>query len=357
MREQLLDSLDGAARGRQAAPQMALPRLRGGDGEELAAFVGGCCVAVVVLLFSVCVQTLHPNEFGLMRNYLTGSIGYEVSRGGIHLTGPFKGYVPFPAATLTLQWSRGVVADRPPIVTRTGADPQDPDSGGQPIQISCAVQYKFVREAIPDVYLSFGSFEAAEMRYVLLAGNMISNTAQDYVPVDFWVRRDDIAERMLEKINKTLWRQGSVVATHFEILRVDFAEKYEDTITQIQVAEQSKVVNEYEQAVQSVVQGIEVLRSENNALIANISAGAEAKGKEIRARANRDAFALKQGMKATKYAQLQKRLDFNQKDLEEYFKIQVLQSRQGKTVVGLPGLANAPGGAPAATPGHPHGGS
>ena len=49
-----------------------------------------------------------------------------------------------------------------------------------------------------------------------------------------------------------------------------------------------------------MVQHISVLQSENQAHIANISAGAEAKSKEIKAAARRDAFNLKQGMKAKK---------------------------------------------------------
>lgn len=48
------------------------------------------------------------------------------------------------------------------------------------------------------------------------------------------------------------------------------------------------------------MQHISVLQSENQAHIANISAGAEAKSKEIKAAARRDAFNLKQGMKAKK---------------------------------------------------------
>merc|ERR1711972_80090 len=153
----------------------------------------------------------------------------------------------------------------------------------------------------------------------------------------------DIAEKMLHKINHTLWKQGSVVAVRFEIMKVDFAQKFEDSITQIQVAEQAKVVNEYEQQVQRVVQAIEVMRSENQAAIANISAGADATAKEIKAAARRDAFNLKQAMKAKKYAELQKRLEFSPEDLQEFFKVHVLQSQGGgKVVVGMPGIADAP---------------
>ncbi|CAE7511475.1 unnamed protein product [Symbiodinium sp. CCMP2592] len=283
------------------------------------------------------VAALEPNEFGLTKNVVSGSIAPHVLRGGLHILGPLRSFIVFPAAQGTLEFSM-VSPDRQPVKTRTGADPQDPDSGGQPISISCAVQVQFVEETLQQVYLSFGSFEAARQRQLLLAGNVVSNTAQEYTPTDFWTKRDDIAARMLEKINGTLWRQAYVKAMQFEIMKVDFAKQFEDSITAVQVAEQAKVVNEYEQQVQRVVQHISVMKSENEAAIANISAGAEAKSKEIRAAARRDAFNLKQGMKAQKYSELQKKLELNGVQMSEYFKIKSVQgqSSSGKVVVGLP---------------------
>ncbi len=81
-------------------------------------------------------------------------------------------------------------------------------------------QVKFVPEMIQSVYLSFGSFEAARERYLLLAGNVVSNTAQEYTPSDFWSKRRTISDRMLFKINHTLWHQGYVEAMQFEIMKV-----------------------------------------------------------------------------------------------------------------------------------------
>jgi len=82
------------------------------------------------------------------------------------------------------------------------------------------VQVKFVPELIQQVYLSFGSFQAARERYLLLAGNVVSNTAQEYTPTDFWTKRRTISDRMLFKINHTLWHQGYVEAMQFEIMKV-----------------------------------------------------------------------------------------------------------------------------------------
>jgi len=319
------------------APLLDDGRPRRGDNGEMASFSSGCLLFFFITFVGSSVAALEPNQFGLTKNVVSGSIAPYVLRGGLHILGPLRSFIVFPAAQGTLEFSM-VSPDRQPVKTRTGADPQDPDSGGQPISISCAVQVQFVEETLQQVYLSFGSFEAARQRQLLLAGNVVSNTAQEYTPTDFWTKRDDIAARMLEKINGTLWRQAYVKAMQFEIMKVDFAKQFEDSITAVQVAEQAKVVNEYEQQVQRVVQHISVMKSENEAAIANISAGAEAKSKEIRAAARRDAFNLKQGMKAQKYSELQKKLELNGVQMSEYFKIKSVQgqSSSGKVVVGLP---------------------
>merc|ERR1739845_211982 len=111
------------------------------------------------------------------------------------------------------------------------------------------------------------------------------------------------------------WYSGYIILKQLEIMKVDFALKFEDSITQVQVAEQQQEINKYDQQVQQVVQHIEVMKSENNAYIANILAEADAKSKEICAGAKRDAFNLKQTMKARKYAQLQRNLSLSQGEM------------------------------------------
>lgn len=346
MRQQLLSDVE---RVEEPRPRRRFGPLRGGDDDFLPCFAPGVLV-FALLIFQSTVKAVGPNEYGILRNYISGALETQVVRGGIYLTGPFKSFVTFPATQVTLEFSAEPGADHAAVQTRTGADPKDPDSGGQPISISCALQYSFVPETLTDVYLAFGSYEAAQQRYILLAGNMVGNIAQEFTPQDFWTRRDTIAARMLRQINETVWRQGKAIVVRYEIMKVDFAQSFEDSITQVQVAEQAKVVNEYEQQVQEVVQSIEVMRSENLAMIANISAGAAATSKEICARAQRDAFNLKQGMKAQKYSELQRSLEFNQQQLAEYFKIKSIQDQGGggKVVVGIPsiGLPDTPKGPP-----------
>jgi len=298
-----------------------------------------------------CISTLSPNQYGIKQNYLNGAISQWHWRGGIHMIGPFSRIIPFPATMLTMEFSSHVEADQKAVVTRTGADPKDPDSGGQPIVIGCALQFRFIPEHLRDIFLAFGGYDGARLRYLLLAGNMVSNTAQQFTPQSFWQNRQLVSERMRLQINETLYHNGWGECVTFEIMKVDFADKFEDAITAVQVAEQQKVVNEYEQTVARVVQEIEVLNAENNAHIANISSAAVAMSRERCAGATRDVFNQKQAMKATKYAELKTELGLSHRQMGEYFKIKALQNQvqNGKVTVGVPTVGQQPRSSPASS--------
>jgi len=321
----------------EARPSVArrFRRLRGGQGEEVCIGVVAAFFAFALGTFFFCYATVGPNQIALTQNYLSGAISHDVTRGGLHFIGPMSRFIPFPATQIILEFSSHGAADRPKVLARTGADPNDPESGGQQIWIGCAVQILFDASRLRDVFLDFGSYDGARERYTLLAGNMVSNTAQEFTPQDFWLNREKISDRMLVQINHTIWEHGYGIAVNFEIMRVDFAKQFEDAITGVQVAEQQKQVNTYKKAVEKVVQEIAVLTADNDASIANINAEAQANAKEVCALARRNVFNRKQKMKTDKYAELQTRLGFNEKNMAEYFKIKALQT-QPKIVVGIP---------------------
>jgi len=188
-------------------------------------------------------------------------------------------------------------------------------------------------------------------RWILLGYNQISNIAQQFTPQDFWTKRKRIAEVMRVGLNSTLHELGFVEVPLLQILRVDFDQKFEDTITEIQVAEQQKVVNEYRQRVEVVSQRIFTLIAENDAEIANITAGGSAEAKRIEAVARRDAFLVLQEAKGTslKEALGEQRLGLgkNVSWVEKYLQIKgvadgVANSGRG-AVVSLGGQAGGTG--------------
>jgi len=307
-------------------------RLRGAGPDQAILSCSAGFLLVVVLYRMLMLNTLEPNEYGLMRNKITGTIHEQVHRGGLFLTGPFYEMIKFPATQMTMHFQQDAFKNsigewRLPVATRTGADPEDVDGGGQPITISCSIQYTLVPETLREVYLHLGSFENAQQRFYLFAGNEVGNAAQDWTPQDFWQRRDRITQYILEQVNRTLWHDGHIVAVRLQITKIDFARQFEDSITQIQVAEQASVTNQYQQQETQVEQNIQVMKAVNEAHIANISAGAEADAKEICAYAKRDAFNQKQGMKATKYAELKRVLGFAGPQMTQYLKVKAVQSQ------------------------------
>ncbi|KAF4719742.1 hypothetical protein FOZ62_018491, partial [Perkinsus olseni] len=123
----------------------------------------------------------------------------------------------------------------------------------------------------------------------------------------------------------------------FQILRTDFVPSYEDTITQIQVAEQQKVINEYAQEVAAVSQSIEVLLAQNQARIANITATGEAKARVIIAEAAQEAFRMKQATKAAAYQHLSDQLQLESAEFSKYLELKSATGtrRGGSVVMGL----------------------
>lgn len=359
-REQLLDE-DAASPARPAeragrapvnaaAPRAAgvvAPglRLRGGDASDCPMCTCGFLTVFFFFVYMFMCQSIEPNQFGLIKNSVTGVVDTNAVRGGLRFTGPFGRFLTFPATQVTLSFKPSG-GDRAAIQARTGQDVDAADSdaqgGGQPIVISCAFQFQIVPENLRLIYLSFGTYEAARLRWLLLSGNMISNIAQQFTPQDFWTSRKRITDTLLNAVNHTLWNNGYVLVTKFQIIKVDFVPLYEESITGVQVAEQQRVVNEYEQQTQTVVQSIAVLEAQNNAIIANISASAEAFSRELVAHAYRDAFHLKQDTKADKYSELRSQLAFDGRHMHQYFKIKALQTQetQGEVVVGMPQIGS-----------------
>ncbi|EER07461.1 conserved hypothetical protein [Perkinsus marinus ATCC 50983] len=296
-----------------------------------------------VLFWVFFTATLEVNEVGILRNMITGSVPEDggVYRGGRHVVWPFQTFVKFPATYTTIDFTGPMT-----VKTRTGADKSDPDSGGQPITISCSLQFQFDLEHLHDVYVSFGGLEPAMIRYRLLARNAVSNTAQRmegewycrFVPQDFWQDRKRISDTMESVLNRTFISQGGGSKIRFfQILRTDFVPSYEDTITDIQVAEQQKVINEYAQEVAAVRQSIEVLLAQNEARIANITATGAAKARVIVAEATQEAFRTKQATKATAYKRLSDQLQLGATEFSKYLELKSATGnrRGGSVVMGL----------------------
>ena len=210
-----------------------LPLLHG-----LAAFM------IFIILFAMSWDTLEPTEYGLVQNGFTGYVDLRpeaVYTGGRYFVWLRHFFLVFPRNRRNLDFDFG--GRRPPIPARTGPDPDDKESGGQPVTFSVSFQYQLQQHTVPIVYQTYGL--AWEDSYMRFAQQAITNVAQSFTPKQFWNDRRGIELAMLDRVNRTIYDQGYAVVRNLQLLAVTFKPNYEETITNIQLQEQLKVTKSY----------------------------------------------------------------------------------------------------------------
>jgi hypothetical protein len=120
-----------------------------------------------IILFAMSWDTLEPTEFGLVQNGFTGYVDLRpenVYHGGRYFVWLRHYFLVFPANRRNLDFDYG--GRRPPIPARTGPDPDDKESGGQPVTVAVSFQYQLQQRTVPVVYQTYGlAWEDSYMRF------------------------------------------------------------------------------------------------------------------------------------------------------------------------------------------------
>ena len=210
--------------------------------EEVGRRPGCACGAVValisILLFALSWDTLEPTEFGLIQNGFTGSVDMRAERtfeGGRYFVWLNHHFLVFPRSLVNLEYSgrshcppssyySGMqdydCANQGPISARTGRDDHDAESGGQPIELSVAFQYKFARRDVTRVYEKFAMMW--EPSFLRFAQQAITNVAQRFTPSQFWLARHEVELAMLHEVNQTIYQEGHATVEGLQLLVVEF---------------------------------------------------------------------------------------------------------------------------------------
>jgi len=286
---------------------------------------------VFILLFAMSWDTLEPTEYGLVQNGFTGYVDLNpnnVYEGGRYFIWLRHYFLIFPRNLRSLEFDVG--GYRAPIPARTGPDPDDRESGGQPVSLSVAFQYQLIRRQVPVIYQTYGM--AWELSYMRFAQQAITNVAQQFTPKQFWNSRRDIELAMHRAVNASIYRQGMAIVQNLQLLKVDFKVNYEETITNIQLQEQLKVTKNYNLDVTRVLKEVDILQSETQADIALISATAAREAAVIVNQAEAEALELEQSTKAYWYSQLKHSLGWNNTNFLQYVKIKSLSAQPSETM-------------------------
>lgn len=320
-------------------------RRDGGDDEGCGPFYAEnrpcilCCLGFVflisIVLLALSFDVVKPTEYGLLQNGWTGWVYTDdVYLPGRHFVWLRNFFITFPAYRVSIEFSTSYNTTSPPVPARTGRDLSDPDSGGQPVSLSFSFQYQFKQGDIGKVYEEFG--EQYEARYLLFARMAVSDVAQKYTPDKFWNQRAVVAEDMFNTLRSMLRVNGHCDVTAFQLLQVDFPDKYEDMITDIQLQVQYKLTSEYQQEVTNVMKDIDVLTAETQAQVTAIRAAAAATSSLLINEAKTEGFYAQQTAKAESYAAMKAQLSMTTQEMLDYVKIRALTDGRpsAQTVVG-----------------------
>jgi len=304
----------------------------GGNGSRRTMCCGLSSFFVFIVLFALSWDTLEPTEYGLVQNGFTGYVDLSPDRvyeGGRYFIWLRHYFLPFPRNLRNLDFADG--GYRNSIPARTGPDPDDKESGGQPVTLSVSFQYRLQKHAVPKIYQTFGM--AWESSYMRFAQQAITNVAQQFTPHTFWDDRRQVEGVFHRAVNDTLWRQGFAEVVNLQLLQVGFKPNYEETITGIQLQEQLKVTKNYALEVTRVLKQVDIMQSETEAGIALINAEAKREAAVIVNQATTAALQLEQQTKAYWYKQLKEHMGWDNEAFLQYVKMKSLNAQPADSMV------------------------
>jgi len=279
---------------------------------------GGFLGLMLIIFLSTCWGMIQPYEYGLLRNGITGTVDLDnVYDSGRSYIGWGHEFVTFPARRQTISIT---------VQARTGqASGNDESSGGQPVTLDVAFQYKFEKENIKRVYSSFNL--AWETSYARFASQAITNVAQTYSPPAFWQTRAAVEAAFKVAVNASLIQNGFVAIEELQLVSVLFRPAYENTITNIQLQEQLGVTRRFQLEVTAVEQSIALLQSQTDAQVNLIGAEGSRVSAVLISQANSDALLREQTAKAEMYSMLRQHLNWTEPQFLDYIRMKALNNQ------------------------------
>jgi len=230
------------------------------------ASVGAGLVLAAAFLCFTSIGQVDQNEYGLILNWVTKTIGNEVYHGGTHLIGFWNTFVVFPATIQTIEFS-----ERPWMHTSTSLHTRTKEGLG--LHLSISFQYKLNPSDIPKLYaLTNFNYEGLFTR---IARDQLLEAASEYEGPQYWQNRKVIGDHMRRLVDQQL-RDSYASLWGLQLLVIDLPDQYEMSITMTQVQQQMAKTRRNEQVAAGIRADTEVMNADYNKQIKVIQAGADA---------------------------------------------------------------------------------
>jgi len=222
---------------------------------------------VIVVLGAMSLDYVEQNEYGLVYNWVTKTIGKEVYHGGTHPIGFWNKFVVFPATVRSIEFSnrRWPLATSPTLHTRT--------KEGLGLQLSISFQYTLNPDRLAELYALTNV--AYEGLFVRIARDQLLEAAAEYEGPQYWLQRQDVGDHMRGLVDQQL-RESCAKLWGLQLLVIDLPDRYEKAITLTQVQQQIIKTRRNEQKAASIRADTEVLKADYDRQIQVVRASAEA---------------------------------------------------------------------------------
>jgi len=222
---------------------------------------------VIVVLGAMSLDYVEQNEYGLVYNWITKTIGKRVYHGGTHSIGFWNKFVVFPATVQSIEFSnrRWPLAKSPTLHTRT--------KEGLGLQLSISFQYTLDPERLPELYALTNI--AYEGLFVRIARDQLLEAAAEYEGPQYWLQRQDVGDQMRTLVDGKL-QKSCAKLWGLQLLVIDLPDRYEQAITLTQVQQQIIKTRRNEQKAASIRADTEVLKADYDRQIRVVGASAEA---------------------------------------------------------------------------------
>jgi len=222
---------------------------------------------VIVVLGSLSLDYVEQNEYGLVYNWITKTIGKRVYHGGTHPIGFWNKFVVFPATVQSIEFSnrRWPLANSPTLQTRT--------KEGLALHLSISFQYTLDPERLPQLYaLTNVAYEALFAR---IARDQLMEAGAEYEGPQYWLHRHEVGALMNTRVGQALQKTCATL-WGLQLLVIDLPDRYEQAITLTQVQQQIIKTRRNEQYAASIRADTDVLKADFDRQILVVQASAQA---------------------------------------------------------------------------------
>ena len=184
-----------------------------------------CCIILTALIttlvcISVAIEGIEPWEFGLVKDNVSQMVTSDVYEEGLNWVGITKSLIRYPKIIQAIEFSENNATRKAPrLNTRT--------KEGLEIKVTCAFQYRLIREDLKKIY---GYFEQDyEAKYVRIARATLLSGVSEWNSIDFWLRREEVGNTLLKKLRIQFNKVGAKVV-HFNLMKIDLPQAYDSAI-------------------------------------------------------------------------------------------------------------------------------